>query len=135
MKFPKLIATVFLSCIGLVVALPAQAVLTIESATWDGRKLTVEGIDGRGGAVDVFYTDYAADGTPILGAALGSASVKGNGSWRLQINSNRNNPLNPVPCAVSATLAGDLPVENFPVAGAPPDCAPQPPVQQVWTLA
>jgi len=38
MKFPKIIATVFLSCIGLAVALPAQA-FEITSATWDGKKL------------------------------------------------------------------------------------------------
>jgi hypothetical protein len=135
MKFPKIIATVFLSCIGLAVALPAQAVLAIDSATWDGRKLVVEGTDGRGGVVEVFYTDYETDGTPILGDPLGSASVKGSGRWKLQVSSNRKNPLNPVPCAVSATLAGDPPIENFPVAGAPADCAPQPPVQQVCNIA
>ena len=97
----------------------ALAALSITSATWDGRKLVVAGTDGRGGTVDVYY----GYGT----ALLGQTSVKGSGSWKLQVNSNRNSPLDPVPCAVSATLAGDPPVENFPVSGAPADCAPQPP--------
>ena len=99
----------------------AQAALSITSATWDGKKLIVKGADGRGGAVEVFY----GYDTPPNSDSLGTASVKGNGSWKLQINSNRNNPLDPVPCAVSATLAGDPPVLNFPVAGADPNtCAP-----------
>ena len=121
--------TVLLSCMGCAAALPAWAQLAIDSATWDGRRLSVEGTDGRGGTVDVFYTDYDAAGQPVLGDALGTASVRGNGSWTLRVNSNRNNPLDPVPCAVSATLAGDPPVVNFPVAGAPENCAPQPPAQ------
>ena len=119
MKIPKLTTTVLLSCIGCAVAFPAHAVLTIDSATWDGRKLVVEGTDGRGGEVSVFY-GYDA---PALSTLLGTASVKGSANWKLQVNSNRNNPLTPVPCAVSATLTGELPVLNFPVAGAPADCA------------
>ena len=109
----------------------AQAALSITSATWDGKKLIVKGADGRGGAVEVFY----GYDTPPNSDSLGTASVKGNGSWKLQINSNRNNPLDPVPCSVSATLADDPPVLNFPVAGADPNtCAPQPPVAQNCTI-
>jgi len=131
MKFPKIFATVFLSCIGLMVALPAQAVLTIDSATWDGKKLVVEGGDGRGGEVNVYY----GYDTPPNSNLLGTATVKGSGSWKLQITSNRRNPLDPVPCAVSATLASEV-VLDFPVAGADPNtCAPQPPVQQVCNIA
>ena len=101
----------------------ALAALTITSADWNGRRLEVEGTDGRGGAVNVYY-GYA----PLQDAnRLGIATVKGNGKWELKVNSSRRNPLDPVPCAVSATLAGDPSVMNFPVTGAPDNCAPQPP--------
>jgi hypothetical protein len=122
-RIPKLIAAVLLPCIGFVAAFPAQAALSIDSATWDGKKLVVQGADGKGDAVDVYYGyDEPANST-----LLGSASVKGSGRWKLQINSNRNNPLDPVPCAVSATL-GDQTVDDFPVEGADPaTCSPQPP--------
>jgi hypothetical protein len=104
-----------------------MSALSITSATWDGKKLVVQGSDGKGGIVEVFY----GYDTPPNSDSLGTASVKGNGNWKLQINTNRNNPLDPVPCAVSATLAGDPPVLNVPVLGADPaTCAPQPPVAQ-----
>ncbi|MGD8931464.1 MAG: Ig-like domain-containing protein [Chromatiales bacterium] len=102
----------------------AMAALTIESATWDGRVLEVKGSDGRGGTVDVYY----GYDTPPTSTLLGSTRVRGNGSWEYEFKTRRNNPLDPVPCAVSATLAGDPPVIDFPVTGAPADCAPQPPV-------
>ncbi|MEA2080664.1 MAG: Ig-like domain-containing protein, partial [Pseudomonadota bacterium] len=124
MKIPKLITAAALSFIGFAAAFPAQAALTITSATWDGKKLVVKGTDGKGDGVEVFY----GYDTPPNSTSLGTASVKGNGRWKLQVNSNRNNPLDPVPCAVSATLAGDLPILDFPVDGADPNtCSPQPP--------
>jgi len=101
----------------------AQAALMIDSATWDGKNLVVKGTDGAGGTVSVYY----GYDDPANSDLLGTASVKRNGQWRLQVKSNRNNPLDPVPCAVSATLAGEVPFENFPVAGVDPgSCAPQP---------
>ena len=90
----------------------AQAALRIDSAIWDGNNLVVKGTDGAGGTVSVYY----GYDDPANADLLGTASVKRNGQWRLQVKSNRNNPLDPVPCAVSATLAGEMPFENFPVA-------------------
>jgi hypothetical protein len=107
------------------------AVLAIDAATWDGRKLVVEGTDGRGGTVNVYY-GYEEPNNNTL---LGQASVRGNGAWKLQINTNPNSPLDPVPCAVSAFLAGDDPIIDFPVAGAPADCAPQPPTTPVCNIS
>jgi hypothetical protein len=105
----------------------ALGALTITEASWDSRKgkLEVEGRDGRGGTVEVYY----GYDTPPNSTLLGTARVRGNGKWELEIRSSRNNPLDPVPCAVSATLAGEAPVLDFPVSGAPADCAPQPPQQ------
>jgi hypothetical protein len=101
----------------------ALAALTITEASWERNTLEVEGTDGRGGTVEVYY----GYDTPPNSTLLGTASVKGNGKWKLKIRSKRNNPLDPVPCAVSALLA-DESVMDFPVQGAPDDCAPQPPV-------
>ena len=50
----KLATTVLLSIIGCATAFPALSALTIDSATWDGKKLIVQGTDGRGDPVDVF---------------------------------------------------------------------------------
>ena len=102
----------------------ALAALTITEASWERDTLEVEGTDGRGSTVEVYY-GYT---TPLNSTLLGTASVKGNGKWKLKIKSKRNNPLDPVPCAVSALLTGESPVIDFPVHGAPDDCAPKPPV-------
>ena len=104
----------------------ALAALTIQEAQWDGKKLEIEGKadrDARRGTVEVFY-GYDDSADPAL---LGTARVNGGGKWKLKVRSRRNNPLDPVPCAVSAKLA-DQEFLNFPVEGADPaTCAPQPP--------
>ena len=77
----KITTTILLSIIGCATAFPALA-FTIDSATWDGRKLVVEGTDGRGSVVEVFY----GYDTPANSTSLGTASVKGSGSWILWLN-------------------------------------------------
>ena len=47
----------------------AQAALSITSATWNGSRLVVQGTDGKGGAVEVFY----GYDLPPLSTSLGIA--------------------------------------------------------------
>jgi len=97
----------------------AQAVLTIDSAAWNGSRLTVTGTAERGDRITVrnSYDQNQIIGTP---------RANRDGNWSL--STNRRNPPNPVPCAVSATItspdesAGPVAVNN-----APSDCAPKAP--------
>ncbi len=96
----------------------AQALLSIDNATWDGRRnLTVQGTGDRNDTVTVVN----AYNTNLV---LGTDEVGRRGDWSVR----SRNP-NPVPCAVSARAQGDPLTGPFPVANAPADCAPKPPVQ------
>jgi hypothetical protein len=99
----------------------AQAALTIDEASWDGRTLQVEGSGERRSTVEVYY----GYDSPPNSTLLGTARVRGNGEWELEIRSRRKDPLDPVPCAVSAVL-DDETINDFQVEDAPEDCAPQP---------
>ena len=70
---------------------------------------------------------YYGYDTPSNSTLLGTADVsRRSGSWEVVIRSSRRNRLDPVPCAVSATLRRQAPVSDFPVSGAPDNCAPKP---------
>ena len=80
MRILKLIAAVLLPCIGLVAALPAQAVLTINEASWNSNNgtLTVKGNNGKSDLIRVWnsYADPVQD--------IGTVTAKGNGGWQLK---------------------------------------------------
>lgn len=113
---------VILSFIGCATAFPTLAALTIGSASWDGRRLTVSGTGDRNETVTVVNAYQTSQ-------VLGTGRVNGGGRWSVRAN----NP-SPVPCTVQATAPGDGPV-LLDVANAPGTCAPKPPQQDVCNIA
>ena len=86
--------------------------MTIDSASWDGRVLTVR---GSGENRDTVTLVNANDPNQVLG----TRDIGRRGSWRI-----RDWRPNPVPCAVAASAQGQEPVIRE-VQNAPGNCAEQ----------